>query len=67
MKYDILIIGDRNNILEYAINCQVKLIILVGNGEISKHNFELAKEKKIKGYTKMTKEELQKVIDSTED
>ena len=44
---DILIIGDRNNILEYAINCQVKLIILVGNGEISKHNFELAKEKKI--------------------
>ena len=27
----------------------------------------MAKEKKIKGYTKMTKEELQKVIDSTED
>ncbi len=27
----------------------------------------IAKEKKIKGYTKMTKEELQKVIDSTED
>ena len=44
---DILIIGDRNNILEYAINCQVKLIILVGNGEISEHNFLLAKEKHI--------------------
>lgn len=44
---DILIIGDRNNILEYAINCQVKLIILVGNGEISEHNLELAKEKRI--------------------
>ena len=27
----------------------------------------IAKEKKIKGYTKMTKEELQKVIDATED
>ena len=36
-----------NDILEYAINCQVKLIILVGNGEISEHNFELAKEKRI--------------------
>lgn len=44
---DILIIGDRNNILEYVINSQVKLIILVGNGEISLHNLELAKEKRI--------------------
>lgn len=44
---DILIIGDRNNILEYAINCKVKLIILVGNGELSEHNYELAKENKV--------------------
>ncbi len=44
---DILIIGDRNNILEYAIKSQVKLIILVGNGEISKHNLELAKINKV--------------------
>ena len=44
---DILIIGDRNNILEYAIKCQVKMIILVGDGEISEHNLELARNNKV--------------------
>ena len=44
---DILIIGDRNNILEYIIKSKAKLIILVGNGELSKNNYELAKENKV--------------------
>lgn len=44
---DILIIGDRNNILEYIIRSKAKLIILVGNGELSNNNYELAKENKV--------------------
>ncbi len=44
---DILIIGDRNNILEYVITSKAKLIILVGNGELSSHNYELAKINKV--------------------
>ena len=44
---DILIVGDRNNILEYVITSKVKLIILVGDGELSQHNFELAKLNKV--------------------
>ena len=44
---DILIIGDRNNILEYIIKSKAKLIILVGNGELSTNNYELAKKNKV--------------------
>ena len=44
---DILIIGDRNNILEYVITAKAKLIILVGNGELSQHNYDLAKQNKV--------------------
>ncbi len=44
---DILIIGDRNNILEYVIESKVKMIILVGNGELSENNYELAKKNKV--------------------
>ena len=44
---DIVIIGDRNNILEYIISSKAKLIIIVGNGELSSHNYELAKLNKV--------------------
>ncbi len=44
---DILIVGDRNNILEYVITAKAKLIILVGNGKLSEHNYELAKQNKV--------------------
>lgn len=44
---DILIVGDRHSILEYAINCKVKLIIVVGDLEISDKNYELATKNKV--------------------
>ena len=44
---DIVIIGDRNNILEYVINSKAKLIIIVGDGELSINNYELAKKNKV--------------------
>lgn len=44
---DILIVGDRQSILEYAISSKVKLIIVVGDGEINESNLESAKENKV--------------------
>ena len=41
----ILIVGDRHNVIEYAINSGIKLLIIVGNNEIEKEHLELAKEK----------------------
>lgn len=41
---DILIVGDRHSIIEYAINSGVKLIIVVGNGEIKEEHLESAKK-----------------------
>lgn len=44
---DILIVGDRHSIIEYAINSNVKLIIITKDGEFKPSHLELAKEKKI--------------------
>ncbi len=44
---DILIVGDRHNILEYAIKSKVKLILIVGDGELTEKNYLLAKENKV--------------------
>lgn len=44
---DILIIGDRREILEYAIESKVKLIILVANSEITKDLLNKAKDNKV--------------------
>ncbi|MCI8346925.1 MAG: putative manganese-dependent inorganic diphosphatase [Bacilli bacterium] len=44
---DILIVGDRHSIIEYAIKSQVKLLIITGDGEIQKSHIELAKENKV--------------------
>ena len=43
----ILIVGDRQNILEYAIKSDVKMIVISGNGKIDKEYLELAKDKNI--------------------
>ena len=43
----ILVIGDRRAILDYAINCKVKLIILVANSEITPELLQKAKKNKV--------------------
>ena len=44
---NILIVGDRNNVIEYAINNKVKLIIVVGGSNISPELITLARNKDI--------------------
>ena len=46
-KDNILIVGDRHSVIEYAIDSKVKLIIVVGNGEIKEEHIELAKKNKV--------------------
>ncbi len=46
-KNHILIIGDRYKIIEYAMDCGVKLIILTGNHELPSDLVEKAKKNKI--------------------
>ena len=41
---DILIVGDRHSIIEYAIECGVKLLIVTGPNTIKKEHIELAKK-----------------------
>ncbi len=43
-KDDILIIGDRHSVIEYAVLSHVKLLIVVGNGEIKEEHLEMAKK-----------------------
>jgi len=43
----IVIVGDRKNIIDYAISCQVKLIILIGNVKLSKEQTLICKISKI--------------------
>lgn len=40
----ILIVGDRHSVIEYAVMSKVKLIIIVGNGEIKEEHLEIARE-----------------------
>ena len=46
-KENILIIGNRYNIIKYAISAKVKLIIIVGTDKISDEIYELAKKNKV--------------------
>ena len=41
---DILIVGDRHSIIEYAVESGVRLIILVGGGTIKEEHLEIAKK-----------------------
>lgn len=44
---DILIVGDRQSILEYAFKSKVKLVIVVGDCEINENNLKRAKENRV--------------------
>ncbi len=44
---DILIVGDRHSVIEYAIHSGCQLIIVVGDGEIKQEHIEAARKKKI--------------------
>ncbi|MBO6195611.1 MAG: putative manganese-dependent inorganic diphosphatase [Bacilli bacterium] len=44
---DILLVGDRHQIHEYAIKAQVKLLIVTGNLDIDEEHIELAKKNKV--------------------
>lgn len=46
-KDSILIVGDRHSVIEYALNCGVKLLIITGNHEIKPEHLELAKTNKV--------------------
>ncbi len=43
-KNSILIVGDRHSIIEYAVNSGVKMVIVVGNGEIHENHIEIARK-----------------------
>ena len=42
-----MIVGNRHSIIEYAVNTGVKLIVIIGNGEIKKEHLEIAKKNKV--------------------
>ena len=46
-KTDILIVGDRHSVIEYAVENGVKMIILTGNGEIKDKHLEIARKNKV--------------------
>lgn len=43
----VLIVGDRHSIIEYAVESSVKLIIIVGDGEIKEKHLEIARRNKV--------------------
>ena len=44
---DILIVGDRHSVIEYAVNCGVKMIILSGDSFIKEEHIELARKNNV--------------------
>ena len=44
---NILIVGDRHSIIEYAIKSKVKLIVVTGNRDVKEEHIKLAKENKV--------------------
>ncbi len=46
-KDDILIVGDRHSIIEYAVNTGLRLLILVGNAVIKDEHLEIAKKNRV--------------------
>lgn len=47
LKDDILIVGDRHSIIEYAVNSKIQLLVVVGDGEIKQEHLEIAKQNKV--------------------
>ena len=46
-KDDVVIVGDREDAQEFALNKEISLMIVTGDGEVKKEIIELAKEKDI--------------------
>ena len=46
-RNDILIIGDRHSIIEYAVNSGIKLMIITGNGYVKDKHLEIAKKNRV--------------------
>lgn len=46
-RSNILIVGDRHSIIEYAVNSGVQLIVLVGNHQIKEEHLEIARKNKV--------------------
>lgn len=46
-RNNILIVGDRHSIIEYAVNSGVQLIVLVGNHQIKEEHLEIARKNKV--------------------
>lgn len=44
---DILIVGDRHSVIEYAVNSKVKLIVISGSKEIKDEHIEIASDNKV--------------------
>ena len=44
---DILIVGDRHSILEYAVESKVKLLIIVGDAVVKDEHLKIAKKNKV--------------------
>jgi manganese-dependent inorganic pyrophosphatase len=44
---DILIVGDRHSIIEYAVNSKIKLLIITGKGLIKEEHLNIAKKNKV--------------------
>ena len=46
-KEHVLIVGNRHSIIEYAVNCGIKLLIITGNGEVKEDHLKIAKNNKV--------------------
>ena len=44
---EILIVGNRHSIIEYAVNSGVKLLIITGDGEVKQEHLEIARTNKV--------------------
>lgn len=44
---DVLIVGDRHSVIEYAVESGVKLIVLSGDSEIKEKHIEIARKNKV--------------------
>jgi len=46
-RKNVLIVGDRHSVIEYAVESGVQLIILVGNSDIKSEHIEIAKKNRV--------------------
>lgn len=46
-KDNVLVVGDRHSIIEYAVEAGIKMIILVGNSQIKDKHLEIARQNRV--------------------